>query len=279
MITHQVTIRTSTQNSVGGVAHIESTFAARRLEGRAALIPYLPLGYPTPELSVELILAAAAEGADLIELGVPFSDPVADGPTVQRATQAALQQGMTVARCLEIAAEARVRGVTTPLLFMGYYNPFLAYGLAWLVTQSRAAGLDGFIVPDLPPEEAAEFSAACVDNNLALVYLLAPNSSPERIRLIARASSGFLYLVSVTGITGARDRLPAHLSAFVARVRAATDLPLAVGFGISTPEQVRQVGEVADGVVVGSALIERIGAAADPAAATREFIARLRDSA
>jgi len=238
------------------------------------LIPYLTLGYPTPRLSLELVEAAVAGGADLVELGIPFSDPLADGPTIQRATHLALQQGMTVARCLEMAAELRARGVEVPLLFMGYFNPILAYGVEAFVRASAKAGVDGLIIPDLPPEEGDEIEAACRHSGLALVYLLAPTSTEERIRLVSQRATGFIYLVSVTGVTGARDRLPPRLASFVSRVRAATRMPLAVGFGISTPQQAQQVGELADGVVVGSAILRLVED--EPARKVEDFVRSLR---
>lgn len=238
-----------------GRQRIAAAFAQARAEQRAALLSYLTLGYPTPDLSLALLEAAAAGGADLLELGVPFSDPLADGPVIQRATHAALQQGMTVARCLEMADWLRQRGIRTPFLLMGYYNPILAYGEEAFCRDCARTGVDGLIVPDLPPEEGESLEEACGRHGLGLVYLLAPTSPPERLRLVIERSQGFVYLVSVTGITGPRERLPADLAAFIARVRAATDKPLAVGFGIATPEQARQVAALADGVIVGSALV------------------------
>ena len=262
-------------SEVSGVQRISAVFARARAEGRAALMPYLVLGYPTPESSPALIEAAVEAGADLLELGVPFSDPLADGLTIQQATHVALQQGMTMARCLESVADLRARGLATPFLLMGYYNPILAYGEATFCHACRTAGVDGIIVPDLPPEEGRALEEACRQHGLALVYLLAPTSPPARIRLVTDRSQGFVYLVSVTGITGARDRLPPDLAAFVGRVRAETDKPLAVGFGISTPEQARQVAALADGVIVGSAVV-RLAAGANGVERVRLFVAQLR---
>jgi tryptophan synthase alpha chain len=259
-------------NDLSGVQRIAAVFA--RTEGRAALMPYLTLGYPTPAASSALVEAAIAAGADLLELGVPFSDPLADGPTIQRATHVALQQGMTVARCLERVADLRARGLATPFLLMGYYNPILAHGEAAFCHACRTAGVDGLIVPDLPPEEGKALEAACRQHGLALVYLLTPASPPARIRLVTDRSQGFVYLVSVTGITGARERLPTDLAAFVARVRAETDKPLAVGFGISTAEQAQQVAALADGVIVGSAVV-RLATESDGVERVRSFVARL----
>jgi tryptophan synthase alpha chain len=199
---------------------------------------------------------AVAGGADLLELGLPFSDPLADGPVIQRATHMALQQGMTVTRCLEMVRDLRHGGVVIPLIFMGYTNPILAYGEEAFCRACSEVQLDGLIVPDLPPEEGVRLEKACNQHGLALIYLLAPTSAPERIRLVSERSKGFVYLVSVTGTTGAREHLAADLAAFVDRVRAVTEKPLAVGFGISTPDQARQVADLADGVIVGSALVK-----------------------
>ena len=215
-----------------------------RAEGRAALMPYFTLGYPDIATSEAVVRAIAAAGADLIELGMPFSDPLADGPTIQHSTQVALEQGMTLTRGLALTSRLREAGVTQPLLLMGYVNPILAYGVSRYVADAEAAGADGFIVPDLPPEEAGELETACRAHGLALVFLLAPTSTPERIAAVVSHATGFVYLVSLAGVTGARDRLPPDLAAFVGRVRSATSLPLAVGFGIATPEHASAVGDV-----------------------------------
>jgi tryptophan synthase alpha chain len=257
-----------------GVQRIAAVFEQARAENRAALMPYLTLGYPTPERSLALVEAAIAGGADLLELGVPFSDPLADGPVIQRATHVALQQGMTVARCLEMARELRRREIMVPLIFMGYYNPILAYGEEAFCRACYEANVDGLIVPDLPPEEGGALERACLEYGLALIYLLAPTNTPDRIHLVSQQSQGFVYLVSVTGITGPRERLPTGLAAFVSRVRAATDKPLAVGFGISTPEQARQVAALADGVIVGSALV-RLAEESDGRDRVKSFVSGL----
>ena len=237
-----------------------------------AFMPYFPIGYPSLPVSVDVIEALARGGADLIEVGLPFSDPLADGPVIQRATQIALQQGATVAKCLAAVAELRQRGVSVPLVLMGYYNPLLSYGLARLAGAAEAAGASGFVVPDLPPEEAGEMEAA-LPSSLPLIRMLAPTTPPERATRIAAGARGFLYLVSVTGTTGARSELPPGLPDFIARVRrdAPAGLPLCVGFGISTPEQGRAVGALADGIIVGSACVKTIGEAADPVAAAEKF--------
>ena len=266
-----------------GIQRIRDAFARARREGRAALAPYLAIGHPSPAATPALVQAVEEAGADLMELGIPFSDPLADGPVIQMATQRALQQGVTVAGCLQMMRALRAQGVAMPLIFMGYYNPLLAYGLERFCREAAAAGADGLIVPDLPPEEGGVLEGCCAAQGLALVYLLAPTSTPERIRLVLSRTTGFVYCVSVTGITGARAQLPVDLADFLARVRAAAQQQdgerrpyLAVGFGISTPEQAAVVGRLADGVVVGSALVKRVHEAADPVQAAREFVSSLR---
>ncbi len=263
------------QKLQSGVHHIQATFARVGEQGRAALMPYYTIGYPTLPLSVEIVEEIAHSGADLIELGVPFSDPLADGPTIQHSTQVALEQGASLRACLEAVATLRQRGVEQPLILMGYYNPILAYGIERFVSEAAAAGADGFIVPDLPVEEAGELEAACRVYERALIYLLAPTSTAERISAIAARSSAFIYLVSLTGVTGARQSLPPDLADFIQRVKRQTALPLAVGFGISTPQQVRQVASLAEGVIVGSALIRAVEQAADPGLAAGQFIQEL----
>lgn len=260
-----------------GVQHIAQAFTQAGAENRAALIPYLTLGYPSREESLNLVQAAAAGGADLIELGIPFSDPLADGPVIQRATHTALQQGTTVQRCLEMVQFLRAQQITIPLIFMGYYNPMLAYGERAFCRACSQVGVDGLIVPDLPPEEGERLENAARTFGLAQIYLVAPTSPIERIRLVTKHSQGFVYLVSVTGITGPRKQLPADLTAFVDRVRNLTEKPLAVGFGISSPEQARRVATHADGVVVGSALV-RLADKPDGSAKVQAFVADLRQA-
>ncbi|MCS7259979.1 MAG: tryptophan synthase subunit alpha [Anaerolineae bacterium] len=228
-------------------------------DGHTAFMPYVMLGFPDPDTCRTVIEQLVDVGADLFELGVPFSDPLADGPVIQAAAQRALEHGITLADCIALVAELRAQGFATPAVLMSYVNPILAYGLERFVADSAAAGVDGCIVPDLPPEEAGDLEALCRHYGMALIYLVAPNSPPERIALVAARTQGFLYLVSVTGVTGARDVLPPTLPEFVARVRTATDQPLALGFGIQSGEQARAMRDLVDGVIVGSALVERAG--------------------
>jgi tryptophan synthase alpha chain len=260
---------------------VADAFARARTEGRTAIMPFVTVGYPTPERSEEWVLAMVRGGADLIEIGIPFSDPLADGTTVQRTSQAALRHGVTLADAVAMVRRLREQhGVSIPILFMGYFNPMLQYGLEKLARDSAAAGVDGYIVPDLPAEESDELLAACRRNGLDLVFLLAPTSTDERIAAVAERASGFVYCVSLTGVTGQRSALP-DLHDYLARVRARTDLPLAIGFGVSTPEHVRQVGEVADGAVVASALINFLDTIpeADQLVAAEQFVRGLRGEA
>jgi tryptophan synthase alpha chain len=240
------------------MSRIAATFARLHNEGRFAMMPFLTVGFPERESTLELVPALEAAGAALFELGMPFSDPLADGATVQRATEQSLRNGVNLAYCLETVATLRQRGVQAPLLLMGYYNPLLRYGLAKACAEMAAAGGDGWIVPDLPPEEAAELQNTAQAHGLDLIMLVAPTTPEERIARIVARASGFIYCVALTGTTGARQELSASLDALLERVRRHTDLPLVVGFGISKPEHVAQVSAIADGAIVGSALIARL---------------------
>ena len=220
-----------------------------------ALIPYVTVGYPSIEATLKVVPFLASSGCDIVELGIPFSDPLADGATIQKASSYALKNGVTPELCLEVARKLR-RKVNIPLVFMTYLNPVFSYGLEEFCSACAGSGVSGLIIPDLPPEEGSELEAVTQRQNLDLIYLLAPTSTEERIKLVAQRSRGFIYLVSVTGVTGVRDKLPANLEAFIARVRKVATQPLCVGFGISTPEQARQVARIADGVIVGSRIIQ-----------------------
>ncbi len=237
---------------------IEAAFQALKAEGRTGLIAFLTVGYPTVEATLRLVPALVEGGACAVELGIPFSDPLADGATIQRASHHALAQGVTPALCLDVVARLRAQGLGAPLILMGYYNPVLAYGVEAFARDAAASGADGLIVVDLPPEESEPLGAACLERGLRLIYLLAPTSTDERIRLVARLASGFIYCVSLTGTTGARQDLPPGLKPFIDRVRRHTPLPIAVGFGISRPKHFRAVGQIADAAVIGSAIIDEI---------------------
>jgi tryptophan synthase alpha chain len=215
------------------------------------------VGYSSVETTLKAVPLLASSGCDIIELGIPFSDPLADGATIQRASYEALRQGVTPKVCLEVAQELR-RQVEIPLVFMTYYNPVLKFGLEQFCSKCAEVGVDGLIIPDLPPEEGQELEQSTRSHGLDLIYLLSPASTEERIELVVSRSSGFIYLVSLTGVTGARDKLPQELEGFVARVRERTEKPLCVGFGVSTPEQGRRIAKVADGVIVGSHIIQLI---------------------
>lgn len=255
---------------------VDRKFAELKKERRAALMPYLPLGFPNLDISRQLIFAVASSGADVIELGIPFSDPLADGPVIQRATHTALQNGMTTTKCLEMVRNAREDGVTNPLVMMGYYNPILRFGIEKFVRAAKDAGADGILVPDLPPEEAGALDAACRAHELDLIFLASPTSTPARLRLIGEATRGFVYLVSVTGVTGARDQVVVDLGDFVARVRAVTPKPVCVGFGIANAESAKTVANLADGVIVGSALVSRIEEDGGGVDAASKFVSELR---
>jgi tryptophan synthase alpha chain len=261
---------------------IEAAFARMKDECRTGFIAFVTVGYPDVESTLRLVPALIDGGADIVELGIPFSDPLAEGPTIQRSSFRALQNGVTPSICLEIAMKLRAQGVEAPLVPMGYYNPILAYGLDAFIRDAAAAGVDGLIVVDLPPEESAPVREACLANNLRLIYLLAPTSTEERIKLVAGLASGFIYCVSVTGVTGARDELSPALEGFVRRVRAQTGLPIAVGFGISQPKHFQAVGRIADAAVIGSAIIDEIDRALRPDSGQvgpSEQAARLREYA
>lgn len=241
------------------MSRIGAVFAER---GRTALIAYLTAGYPGVSATLEVVPLLERWGCDIVELGIPFSDPLADGTTIQRASDGALRSGVTPRRCLELVRELRLK-TQIPLVFMTYFNLVLNYGLAGFCRDSRQAGVDGLVIPDLPPEEGRELEAASQEQGLDLIYLLAPTSTGARLRLVADRSRGFIYLVSTTGVTGAREKLAQGLAAFVARVRAVASQPLCVGFGISTPDQAREVARVADGVIVGSRIVELMSGAGD----------------
>lgn len=256
-----------------GIDSIAAMFARAKAQNRAAFLPYFPIGYPTYDESLDAIAAMAAEGVDGFEIGIPFSDPLADGPVIQAATQIALENGTTVRKCLAAVRELRARNVTQPMLLMGYINPILAYGVEAFVIDAKAAGVDGLIIPDLPPEEGAQIDELCARERLTHVYMIAPTSDAKRIALVGERATGFIYVVSLTGITGVRDQLPPELSGFIARVRTETNMPLVIGFGISKPEQARRMNDLVEGFIVGSALVR---AGKDGVEAVRELAGTLR---
>ena len=239
------------------MTRIEKLFERTRSEGRAAFIGYLTAGDPTPEQSPEIALTLVRAGVDLIELGVPFSDPVADGPVIQRASARALNAGTTLPKVLEIAKKIREKS-EVPLVLFTYLNPALHYGLDKLAKDAKAAGIDGVLLTDLSVEEAGAFMQPLRNAGLDTVFLAAPTSTERRLKLVAEYSTGFVYLVSRTGVTGERSDLAASGDDLIERMRAVTKLPLALGFGISTPDQAAKVAKLADGVVVGSAIVRQI---------------------
>jgi len=236
------------------MGRIGERFAKRRAEGKPAFVAFLTAGDPSLDATVEAALALDRAGADVLELGVPFSDPLADGPVIQRASERALARGVTLPKVLEAVRRIRERS-ELPLLLFSYYNPLLQHGLSRLARDAKAAGVDGALVTDLPPEEAGEWIAAARAADLDTVFLASPTSPPGRLLAVAEASRGFVYAISRTGVTGERQALSGDARPLVERLHALTDVPVVLGFGLSTPEQVREAAAVADGVVVGSALV------------------------
>ncbi len=268
---------TSESNAAG---RITLKFAQLRACNRSALIPFIVAGDPDLERTGRLVMELEARGADLIELGVPFSDPMADGPANQRAAARGLASGATLPAILAAVAELR-KHTQIPIILFGYYNPIFRYGCERLCGDAKRAGVDGLLVVDLPPEEAQELAKPARAAGLDLIYLLAPTTPPERSRMVASSATGFLYYVSVTGVTGARTALASDLEQKVTALRGITDLPIGVGFGISTAEQTREVARFADAVVVGSAisqLIERNAASDGLVAAVGEFVGMLKQA-
>ena len=244
------------------IARLEAVFAANRAAGRKALAPFVTAGDPDAATTVAVLEAIAKAGASLCELGVPYSDPIADGPVIQASYTRALGKGLTLADVFDAAKQASGR-VSMPILAMASYSLIFRRGIDRFVADAVAAGLAGFVVPDLPIEESDDLDTACRQAGLALVRLVTPTTPPDRAEAIAKKSTGFLYCVSVAGVTGARTELPPGLIDRVKWLRSKTSVPILVGFGISSPEQVKAVAEVADGVIVGSALVRRITEAAD----------------
>ncbi len=251
------------------MSRIERRFAALRAEGRAGLVIYLVAGDPDPDTSLALFQGVAAAGADLIEIGMPFSDPMADGPSIQAAGQRALKRGMTLRRTLAMVHSLRERDPDTPYVLMGYYNPIYRYGADAFAQDAVAAGVDGAIIVDLPPEEDAELAVPARAAGLDIVRLATPTSDAARLPAIVAHAGGFLYYVAIAGITGTRSADAADVRAAVARLRRFTHLPIAVGFGIKTPAQAAQVAQAADAAAVGSAVVDRLSFNLDPAGNAR----------
>jgi len=246
------------------MSRIDKRFAALKAEGRAGLVAYLTAGDPDLDTSTRLFEGVAAAGADLIEIGMPFSDPMADGPLIQAAGMRALKAGMTLRKTLAMVRHLRVRDPDTPYVLMGYYNPIYRYGAEAFAKDAAGAGVDGLIIVDLPPEEEAEFAEPALRAGLDLVRLATPTSDEHRLPTIIARASGFVYYVAIAGITGTRSADTGAVREAVARLRKFTSLPVAVGFGIKTPEQAAEVAKAADAAVVGSALVDRLARNLDP---------------
>jgi len=276
----------SISNNIIPAAKFTSAFARAKQEGRGVLIPYFMCGYPSAAQSVELVLAAIEGGADIVELGMPFSDPLADGVTIQHAGHLALERGMTINGCMEVARQVSARS-DVPLILMGYYNPVLAFGIERFCQAAAANGVCGLIIPDLPPEEAGPLQQAAEKHGIAIIFLLPPTTPGERIaqiaKIAARSPGSFIYCVSLSGVTGARTELPPHLRSFIARVYGYTKgfkLPVVVGFGLSTPAHIAEVTSYTDGAVVGSALVRLIDqyAQEEQVEAVKSYILSLRQT-
>ena len=264
------------------MSRIAQKFRAMKQQGRRALIPYITAGDPEPRITVPLMHALVKSGADILELGVPFSDPMADGPVIQRAAERALKHKISLRQVLAMVREFREQDKTTPVVLMGYLNPVEVMGYDRFAKEAATAGVDGALTVDLPPEEAGDFEAALQGQGLDTIFLISPTSPPERIELISRAAHGFIYYVSLRGVTGASHLDVREVAAKLKEIREHTDLPLGVGFGISTPETAARVAEIADAVVVGSAVVRRVEEAVTvPDKILNEvpaFIARLREA-
>jgi len=240
------------------ISRITRKFRELRKKDGKAFIPYIMAGDPNIKRTLELISVLEECGADIIELGVPFSDPLADGPTIQQAAQRALDEGVTLKRVIDLVSELRA-ATQIPIILMTYYNPIFKYGEERFVQDAATAGVDGVIVPDLPPDEASNLMKHARERGLDTIFLLAPTSTDDRIRKVARASTGFIYYVPITGITGSKLSLDASLGTHIARIRNFSNRPIAVGFGVSTPEDAAEISGFADGVIVGSAIVKRVG--------------------
>lgn len=257
---------------------IDTRFAALKAEGRAALVTFVTAGDPDPATALAIVRALPAAGADVIELGMPFTDPMADGPAIQASSQRALKAGMTLAKTLDLVRAFRAGDDTTPIVLMGYYNPIYVYGVDRFLTDAKAAGVDGLIVVDLPPEEDAELCLPALDAGLNFIRLATPTTDDRRLPAVLANTSGFVYYVSITGITGTAAPDAARVGEAVARIKRHTGLPVAVGFGVRTAQHARAIAAGADGVVVGSALVDALRASLDPEGrATSRTVAAVSD--
>ena len=244
-------------------SRIERRFAALKAEGRGGLVTFLTAGDPNPEVALEILRGLPAAGADVIELGMPFSDPMADGPAIQASSLRALKAGMTLRATLEMVRTFRAGDATTPVVLMGYYNPIYSYGIEAFLADAKSAGVDGFIIVDLPPEEDDELCRPALEAGLHWIRLATPTTDEARLPTVLTNTSGFVYYVSIMGITGTKSATAQDVGAAVARIKAHSDLPVAVGFGIKTPAQAAEIVTVADAAVVGSALVDRVKAGLD----------------
>ncbi|MBO6602038.1 tryptophan synthase subunit alpha [Rhodophyticola porphyridii] len=260
------------------MTRIDDTFARLKAEGKKAFVAYVMAGDPDYETSLEVIKGLPGAGVDIIELGLPFTDPMADGPTIQLAGQRALEAGQTLEKTLQMARELRKTDDKTPIVMMGYYNPIYSRGVARFLTDAREAGIDGLIVVDLPPEEDKELCIPAQEAGLNFIRLATPTTDDARLPKVLQNTSGFVYYVSITGITGAAEAQAGDVGPEVARIKAQTDLPVIVGFGIKTPEASEAIAGVADGAVVGSAIVGEI-AAGKPVAEILAFVRSLADGA
>ena len=245
------------------MSRIQARFAALKAEGRGALVTFLEGYDPDPATSMAILRGLPGAGVDIIEIGVPFTDPMADGPSIQKGGLRALKSGATLGRVLAMVRDFRKEDDTTPIVLMGYFNPILSYGVDSFCTEAAASGVDGLIVVDVPPEEADEIEPQAKANGLDLIRLIAPTTDDERLPRVLAATTGFVYYVSITGITGTRSASAADLSAAIPRIRKHTDLPICIGFGIRTPEQAAEAARIADGAVVGTALVDTLAASLD----------------
>ena len=257
---------------------IDTTLAALKAEGRSALAPFVTVGYPDLAASEAMAASILDAGADMLELGIPFSDPLAEGPTIQMTSFRALENGTTLTKAIESLRSLRAGGVDSPLIFMGYLNPFLSYGMERFAEDAADAGIDGVIIPDLPPEEAPPYQAILELKGIYVIPLIAPTSTEARIEQACKQAKGFIYCVSVTGVTGARSELWGGVEGLVRRIREHSDLPILVGFGVSRQEHVENIARFADGAVVASAMLDSVSRVPteDAAETAARFVRQLR---